>query len=123
VPEIVFSNSKCVFQTKYHGEVTLSQAKWNIICQAPERRYYCWNGEKIATTLINPDIVRRHREERTQFLYYKKFATLYLQQGIEVPAVGGIFFTVILDESTSRVCTVYPVKEPKPGKAFVGTKL
>ena len=65
MPEIEFTDAgKCVFLTKYHGIVTLSQAKWEIICGEPERRYYRFNGEKIATTLINPDIVRYHRHEK-----------------------------------------------------------
>ena len=109
---------KIVFPTKYHGAVSLSQVKWNTICSQPERRYYGFNGEKIATTLINPDLVRHHQKEKNQFFYYKKFSTIKLDDSIEVSPVGGVYFAVIIDDSTRRVCTVYPVVKPKVGKQF-----
>jgi hypothetical protein len=72
VPDINFGkDGKAIFPTKYHGEVTLSKTKWDIICNEPERHYYRFNGEKIATTLVNPDSVRRHQHEQRQFFYYK----------------------------------------------------
>ena len=77
VPDITFgTDGKCSFPTKYHGNVTLSKAKWDIICGAPERFYYTFNGEKVSTTLINPDKVRHHSKEANQFFYYKRFATI-----------------------------------------------
>lgn len=106
------------FPTKYHGEITLSKAKWATICSQPERSYYKFNGQKIATTLINPDEVRRHRFEPRQFLYYKRFSTLKLEEAVEKHFPSGIYFCVVVDESTSKICTVYPVEEPKPGKQF-----
>jgi hypothetical protein len=119
VPDIAFGkDGKAVFPTKYHGEVTLSKGKWDIICAEPERSYYRFNGEKIATTLINPDSVRHHRHEPNQFFYYKKFLNIILSGGVEIGAFWGVYFAVIIDASSGRVCTVYPVEEPKPGKAF-----
>jgi len=58
--------------TRHHGEVTLSKAKWDTICGKPERYYYRFNGDKVATTLIAPDLVRHHASIGTQFLYYKR---------------------------------------------------
>jgi hypothetical protein len=41
VPDIVFGkDGKASFPTKYHGEVTLSKVKWEIICGQKERHYY-----------------------------------------------------------------------------------
>jgi hypothetical protein len=123
VPEIVFGrDGKAVFPTKYHGEVTLSEAKWNLICSAPERHYYRLNGEKIATTLINPESVRIHRHNNEQFFYYKNFAYLILHNDVAVKLNREVYFAVIIDTSTRRICTVYPVERPKPGKLFVPTR-
>jgi len=119
VPDIVFGkDGKAVFPTKYHGEVTLSKVKWDIICAEPERAYYRFNGEKIATTLINPDSVRKHRHEENQFFYYKKFLNINLNGIVEWGTFWGIYFAVIVDASSGRICTIYPVREPKPGKVF-----
>ena len=84
MPDIEFGDDgKCLFPTKYHGGVTLSKAKWEIICGEPERDYYRFNGEKIATTLINPDSVRHHRHEKNQFFYYKKFRRIFQIEGLK----------------------------------------
>jgi hypothetical protein len=123
VPDIEFGNDgKCTFPSKYHGDVTISRTKWDIICDEPERRYYRFNGEKIATTLINPDSVRHHKFEKNQFFYYKKFLRICSDTGIEISCQPGIFFAVVIDASTSRICTVYPVEQPKTGKAFIPPK-
>jgi hypothetical protein len=123
VPDIQFGHDgKRVFTSKFHGELTLSKTKWDIICAEPERAYYRANGEKIATTLINPDQVRRSQSDRNQFFYYKKFMRIFTDKGVEVAWPSGIFFAVVIDATTARICTVYPVEKPKPGKAFVPPK-
>ena len=68
-------DGKVRFPTKHHGEVTFSQGKWWDICARPERYFYRLNGDKIATTLVNPDMVRHHGVVPSQFLYYKRFDT------------------------------------------------
>jgi hypothetical protein len=119
VPDIVFGKDrKAVFPTKHHGLVTLSEVKWEIICGQPERRYYRLNGEKIATTLINPDSVRHHQHEPNQFFYYKRFWAINLNGEVETLYPKGVYFAVVIDASSGRICTVYPVEIPKPGKAF-----
>lgn len=121
MPNISFPpNGKATFPTKYHGDVTLSEGKWTTICSEPERLYYSFNGDRIATTLINPDLVRCHAHKPTQFLYYKRFSRILLTESIEVPRA--VYFAVVLDEETKRVCTVYPVLKPKPGKAYAPPK-
>lgn len=105
------------FPTKYHGEVTLSEMKWGIICSQPERRYYKHNGEKIPTTLINPDYVRHHKSNPHQVLYYKQFDRYRITETAEIPLRSG-FCCVILDTSTARVCTVMPTRKLKKGKEF-----
>jgi hypothetical protein len=123
MPDIVFGkDGKAVFPTKHHGEVTLSKTKWDIICAEPERAYYRFNGEKIATTLINPDSVRHHRHEPSQYFYYKKFLNININGAVEMSAFWGVYFAVVIDESTGRICTVYPVQQPKLGKLFKPTK-
>lgn len=119
MPDITFGrDGKVVFPTKYHGEVTLSEKKWGIICGEPERTYYRFNGDKIATTLINPDHVRRSQSYPKQFLYYKRFASIMIDSSNEIRNANGIWFTAIIDEETQRLCTVYPVEKPKVGKEF-----
>ena len=110
-------DERAAFPTKYHGEITLSKAKWDIICSQPERFYYRLNGEKVPTTLINPDIVRYHKTEPNQVLYYKKFDTCKMTDKVE-GRVRCKFWAVIVDTSTKRVCTVYPTERPKPGKEY-----
>ena len=120
MPDIIFdSTGRVWFPTKYSGEVSLSEEKWNKICSQPERYYYRHNGEKIATTLINPDYVRHHKTEETQLIYYKKFDAVKIAEEITGP-VPCKFFAVIIDTDTGRVCTVYPVKAPKEGKEYKG---
>jgi hypothetical protein len=59
LPDFDFRNNiRITLPTKYHGIVSLSRAKWQEICQEPERFYYKDNAEKVSTTLINPDYVR-----------------------------------------------------------------
>jgi len=111
-------DGKACFPTKYHGQVTLSKGKWETICAEPERSYYRFNGEKIATTLINPDSVKYHRFNPNQFFYYKRFLKMNMSETVESGPFWGVYFAVIIDESTARICTVYPVSKPKPGKEF-----
>jgi hypothetical protein len=123
VPDIVFGDDdRAVFPTKYHGPVTLSKAKWDIICEAPERYYYRHNGEKVATTLINPDQIRHHQHNRDQLFYYKKFRMLMVNDQTGFDLKAGVYFAVVIDTSTTRICTVYPVEQPKAGKLFVPPK-
>lgn len=121
MPDIVFDPTGYArFATRHHGEVTLSKTKWDKVCAEPERTYYRFNGDKIGTTLINPDAVRLSALYQNQFNYYKRFHNVHLSEQVEVPTVpGGFpfpFFCVIIDASTKRVCTTYPVAVPKPGK-------
>jgi hypothetical protein len=123
VPDIVFGDDdRAVFPTKYHGPVTISKTKWGIICEAPERYYYRQNGEKIATTLINPDQIRHHQQNNHQLFYYKKFMMVMLNNQIGFDLNAGVYFAVVIDVNTSRICTVYPVEKPKAGKLFVPPK-
>ncbi len=110
------------FQTRHHGEVTLSKIKWDKICSEPERSYYRANGDKIGTTLVNPDCVRYSNHYPNQFHYYKKFATMKISDMIEVGTGRNPFpfLCVIIDHSTKRVCTSYPVPNPKQGKEYKG---
>lgn len=111
------SKGRVIFPTKYHGEISFSKKKWDDICSRPERYYYRLNGEKIATTLITPDEVRWHKTEQTQLLYYKEFRTFKIADGIEGP-MPAKFMAVVIDTSTQRICTLYPVDKPKKGKVF-----
>ena len=62
-------DGRAYFSTKYHNQVSISKKKWFEICKEPERYYYKENGDKLATTLINPDYVRHHNSVPSQFLY------------------------------------------------------
>ena len=93
--DIVFgSDGKASFPTKWHGDVTLSRGKWEEICREPERHYYRHNGEKIATALINPDLVRHHEKKLSQLLYYKAFYTIKLNESSNLGSTSGIYFAV-----------------------------
>jgi len=108
-------DGKVRFLTRYHGEVNLSQAKWNAVCGKPERYYYRLNGDKIATTLMAPDAVRHHASVATQFFYYKRFPKWQLVAGVEGPA---LMMAVVIDTETQKVCTVFPVHGPKAGREY-----
>ena len=85
MPDISFgTGGSAIFPTRWHGEVTLSKGKWDRICDQPERTYYRLSGEKVATTLMAPDHVRKHGREPHQFLYYKKFPTCRITEMVEV---------------------------------------
>ncbi len=115
MPDISFGpKGTASFPTKHHGDVTLSQAKWNTICSQPERYYYRHNGEKVSTTLIAPDYVRHHKTISTQFLYYKKFESFMILPGVDGPLPCN-YFVVVIDTATQRICTVYPTEKPRPG--------
>lgn len=109
---------KITLPTKYHGDVTLSKGKWNDICSKPERAFYRFNGEKIATTLINPDNVRYHHREEKQFFYYKRFNAIKLNDTVEIDQLK--YFAVIINAESKRVCTIYPVAKPREGNEFKG---
>jgi len=117
LPDIVFSRGSVTFPTKFHGEVTLSERKWDDICGKPERHYYRHNGDKVATTLVTPDYVRQHKHEKSQFLYYKQFETFNISEGTRI-ALGAKFMAVVIDTEAQRVCTVYPLDQPKTGKEY-----
>lgn len=74
-----------------------------------------FNGDKVATTLIAPDVVRHHTSIRTQFLYYKKFPKWQLAAGVEGPAM---MMAVVIDTEAQRVCTMFPVHQPKRGREY-----
>ena len=115
MPDITFGeDGLAVFPTKYHGEVTLSRAKWDQICSQPERFYYRYNGEKVSTTLVAPDYVRHHKYVQTQFLYYKKFESFQIAERIDGP-MPCQFMAVVIDTATQRICTLYPTNKPKTG--------
>ncbi len=106
-------NGRVIFPTKYHGDVTLSNKKWDEICSEPERFFYRHNGEKVPTTLIAPDVVMHHKHITTQFIYYKRFETFKVTDKAE-GSLPCKLMAVIIDTSTQRVCTVYPTNRPKP---------
>jgi len=103
--------------TKHHGTLTLSKAKWDVICGEPERFYYRLNGDKVATTLVAPDVIRHHTTNPDQLIYYKRFDKFTIAPGIEA-AVSAKWMAVPIDVGTQRVCTVYPTAQPKPGKEY-----
>ncbi len=119
MPDLTFNQDKrAVFPAKYHGEVSISKEKWDEICQEPERFYYRENAEKIATTLINPDTVRYSKNHNNQFIYYKMFG--YIKIGNREVESKVKHWAVIIDITTSKICTVYPTPKPKTGKEYKG---
>jgi hypothetical protein len=115
VADISFGPNRIVtFPTKYHGDVSLSRDKWDRICSEPERFYYRYNGDKVATTLVAPDFVRHHKDVATQFFYYKRFEKFVISENIEGPFPCKLM-VVVIDTETQRICTVYPTDKPKPG--------
>lgn len=111
-------DGKVHFLTKHHGTVVLTRANWeNHICGKPERWYYRLNGDKVATTLISPDVIRHHRSNGDQLFYYKSFPKWQLVEGVIGPALMMVM-TVVIDTEFQRVCTAYPVQQPKPGKEY-----
>lgn len=108
------SAGKVIFPTRYHGEVSLSRKKWDEICGEPERFFYRHNGEKIATTLVVPDFVRKHKLIGSQFIYYKRFESFKILEGVE-SSMPCKFMAVVIDTATQRVCTVYPTDKVKSG--------
>ncbi len=119
MPDLAFDKeNRCYFSTKHHGEVSISKAKWDEICQEPERFYYRENAEKIATTLINPEYVRYSKNYQSQFMYYKKFEMIRIgskEVNSTVP-----YWSIIIDDSTKKICTLYPTPKPKSGKEYTG---
>lgn len=59
-----------------------------------------------------PDFVRRYALIRTQFLYYKKFDSFKIGEGIEGPMPCKLMAAVI-HAATGCVCTTYPTDKPK----------
>ena len=119
MPDIVFDkNNRANFPTRYHGDVSISKAKWDEICQEPERFYYKENAEKISTALVNPEYVRHSRTRDNQFIYYKKFDTIKI--GNREISAHVKYWAVVIDVGTQRVCTVYPTVKPKTGKEYKG---
>lgn len=108
------SDGEVIFPTKHHGEVTLSRRKWDEICKEPERFFYRYNGEKIATTLVAPDFVIKHGRIESQFIYYKRFDKFKILEGVE-SSMPCKFMAVVIDAATQRVCTVYPTDRVKTG--------
>lgn len=113
-------DGKVELLTRHHGKVVLSRSNWeNHICGKPERSFYRLNGDKVATTLIGPDTVRCHSLIPTQYLYYKHFPKWQIVPGVEGPLPQEVnTMAVVIDQARQRVCTVYPVREPKPGKEY-----
>ena len=119
MPDLTFSkDDRAHFPTKYHCEVSISRAKWDEICQEPERFFYRDNAEKIATALVNPDYVRYSHKHTNQFIYYKKFDTIKIGNKEVDSKVK--YWAVIIDSTTNRVCTVYPTPNPKKSKEYKG---
>ncbi|MBU0614123.1 hypothetical protein KJ766_02465 [Patescibacteria group bacterium] len=119
MPDLTFNKRKrAVFPTKHHGNVSISQIKWEEVCLEPERKYFKENAEKIATTLINPDVVRYSRKYEDQFIYYKRFETIKIgDREIDLKVK---FWAVVIDKQTGRICTVYPTQKPKAGHEYKG---
>ena len=111
------TDERATFPTKYHGEVTFSRAKWDKVCSQPERWYYRHNGDKVATTLVAPDNVRCNDYDKNKFFYYKRFERFSISERVDEPMVCK-YMAVLIDISTKRICTVYPVQKPKSGQEF-----
>ena len=117
MPDLNFGkNNRAHFPTQYHGEISISKDKWDEICQEPERFYYKENGEKLATTLINPEIVRHSKHGDDKFIYYKKFETIKI--GNREVSTRIQYWAVAIDSETKRICTVYPTSKPRMGKEY-----
>ena len=113
------AEDKTFFPTKHHGDVWLLKQKWEKICKEPERLHFKHNTEKIATTLINPDYVRRSKTYKNQLIYYKEFDKIKLNDRVEILAKKQYrFWAVVIDEVTQRLWTLYPTEKPKPGFEF-----
>jgi hypothetical protein len=65
--------------------------------------------------LIAPELVRHHTSIGTQFIYYKRFPKWRLTEGVEGPAM---MMAVVIDTETQKVCTVFPVRQPKDGREY-----
>jgi hypothetical protein len=111
------TNGRIKFPTKYHGQISFSKAKWDDICSRPERFFYRYNGDKVATTLVNPDLVRHHKKFANQFIYYKQFKSFKIAENVEGP-MPCKHMAVVIDTHTKRICTVYPTDKPKLGKEY-----
>ncbi len=121
MPDLTFEKDGIIrLHSKYNGGVTFSKWKWDDICSRPERYYYRHNGEKIPTTLINPDFVRHHKTEPNQLIYYKSFETYQITDGVESSLPHVKYLAVIIDKATKKVCTTYPTPKMKPGKEYKG---
>ena len=105
--------------TKHHGDITLSKWKWDEICREPERTWYRFNEEKIATTLIVPDEVKHNSKYAGQIIYYKAFDSYKIFENVEVPAQQQFrYFCIVIDPEREKVCTVMPRDKPKKGQEF-----
>ncbi len=102
--------------------MTLSKEKWDKVCSKPERYYYRHNGDKVATTLVNPDCCRLHSENPDLIFYYKQFPTYRLTDKAEGPIPWVKFMVVLIDKAKQRVCTVYPTGRMKTGKEYKGER-
>ena len=119
MPDLAFGkDNRSYFPTKYHGEVSVSKAKWDEVCQEPERFYYRENAEKIATALVNPEHVRHSKNYPNQFMYYKKFEMVRIG-GKEVISRAP-YWAIVIDVSTRKICTLYPTPRVKSGKEYTG---
>ena len=119
MPDLTFNQEqRAIFPTRYHGDVSISKAKWDEICQEPERFYYRENAEKVATTLVNPDEVRYSRNYDNQFIYYKKFEAIKIGNREVNSKVK--YWAVVIDIVTERICTIYPTPRPKAGSEYKG---
>lgn len=117
MPDITFNQKqRAVFPTRYHGDVSISRAKWDEICQEPERFYYRENAEKVATTLVNPDYIRYSKNHDNQFIYYKMFETFKIGDNKIKSKIK--YWAVVIDNTTNRICTIYPTVKPKIGREY-----
>jgi len=121
VSDISFEVSgKTNFPTKYDGEVFFLKEKWDRICIEPERYYYRLNGEKVSTTLINPDYVRYNRNYENQVIYYKQFDSYMIAENVTAPIPWVKAMAVVVDVVQKKVCAVYPTDKIKSGKEYKG---
>ena len=124
MPDISFGpDGRAVFPTKYHGDFILSKKVWDEKCAYPERSYFRHNGEKVGTTLINPDYVHISSTRPNQLKYYKAFDKFMLSDKITLPTTKhNKMWAVIIDENTRFVCTIYPTEKPRSGKEYEAGK-
>ncbi|MBI4567227.1 MAG: hypothetical protein HY719_02395 [Planctomycetes bacterium] len=110
-----------VFDDRSGNKVLLHKMTWEQhVVNKPDRRFLVNHFDRIAETLADPDCVERSAQNPNRVVYFRRYREWTGSAGKTLKAdTWGGHLTIVVDESTHHVVTVFPGASGTKGGAVI----